>query len=89
MEVEDEHSYRTACGRASNSHQELGTVDLGSGGSPGRTVKKNAITGAVLGPKCFRTEFRTESGCPFIAVKQFACSSQLRLMHLLEITTMM
>jgi len=22
---------------------------------PGRTVKKNAITGAVLGPKCFRT----------------------------------
>ena len=43
------------CG-TSNSHQELGTVNLGSGGSPDRTVKKSVITRAVSGPKCFRTE---------------------------------
>ena len=35
------------------------------GGSPGRTVKKSVITGAVLGPNWLRTE----SDCPLIVSK--------------------
>jgi len=69
------NTYRTACGTS----EQLASGTLNGRfreGSPGRTVKKSAITGAVLGPNWLRTE----SGCPLIAVKQLACSSQLRLM---------
>ena len=48
------NTYRTACGTS----EQLASGTLNGRfreGSPGRTVKKSAITGAVLGPKCFRT----------------------------------